>query len=54
MYPKHFYTKLAKSIISESDSAIAVVSVISSLDKWNRKDHSVFYNSMIVLVYMPF
>lgn len=36
MYPKHLYAKLAKSILSESDSAIAVVSVIS-LDKWKRK-----------------
>lgn len=45
MYPKHCYAKLAKSILSESDSAIAVVSVISSLDKWKRKgSFRQFYN----------
>lgn len=48
MYPKHFYAKLAKSILSESDSAIAVVSVISSLDKWKRKgSFRQFYNHSI-------
>lgn len=47
MYPKHFYAKLAKSILSESDSAIAVVSVIS-LDKWKRKgSFRQFYNHSI-------
>ena len=47
MYPKHLYAKLAKSILSESDSAIAVVSVIS-LDKWKRKGSSrQFYNHSI-------
>lgn len=48
MYPKHLYAKLAKSILSESDSAIAVVSVISSLDKWKRKgSFRQFYNHSI-------
>lgn len=48
MYPKHFHAKLAKSILSESDSAIAVVSVISSLDKWKRKgSFRQFYNHSI-------
>ena len=47
MYHKHFYAKLAKSILSESDSAIAVVSVIS-LDKWKRKgSFRQFYNHSI-------
>ena len=47
MYPKHLYAKLAKSILSESDSAIAVVSVIS-LDKWKRKgSFRQFYNHSI-------
>ena len=48
MYPKHFYAKLAKSILSESDSAIAVVSVISSFDKRKRKgSFRQFYNHSI-------
>lgn len=48
MYPKHFYAKLAKSILSESDSAIAVASVISSLDKWKRKgSFRQFYDNSI-------
>ena len=48
MYPKHLYAKLAKSILSESYSAIAVVSVISSLDKWKRKgSFRQFYNHSI-------
>lgn len=47
MYPKHLYAKLAQSILSESDSAIAVVSVIS-LDKWKRKgSFRQFYNHSI-------
>lgn len=47
MYPKHLYAKLAKSILSESDSAIAVVSVIS-LNKWKRKgSFRQFYNHSI-------
>lgn len=48
MYPKHFYAKLAKSILSESDSAIGDVSVVSSLDKWKQQgSFCQFYNHRI-------
>lgn len=44
---QHFYAKLAKSILSESDAAIAVASVIGSLENGSENVIlSVFINPL--------